>query len=199
MRSLTRALANRALQRTNASVASLPLALAAECHYRRADPRMSKREGPSFITVDLEVWSKTNLTPLADALRQRSFVVYVGKVDRKFLASFEAHGETPEETIWRLLRLVKPLRGLPKKLWQTAEARVFNIGFESGNTVALLHETPPGSGVWKQRGRAKLSVFETSLGADLLRAVADVRGTVTTSIYPPRREVRATRKRTTDA
>lgn len=156
---------------------------------------MRKIEGPRFITVDLEVWSKTDLAPLAHSLQPRSFVLYVGRAKRKFLASFEAHGDSPEETIWRLLELVRPLRGIARKLWRDAEARVFNIGFESGNAVALLHETPPGSGVWKQRGRARLNVLETSLGSEVLRAVADVRGTVTTAIYPPRREVRAKRRK----
>jgi len=156
---------------------------------------MPKMEGPRFITVDLEVWSKTDLAPLAAALQSESFVLYVGRVKGKYLASFEAHGDSPEETIWRLLELVRPLRGLAKKLWQEAEARVFNIGFESGNAIALLYETPPSSGVWKQRGRVKLDVLETSLGSDVLRAVADVRGAVTTAIYPPRREVRAKRRK----
>lgn len=156
---------------------------------------MSGMEGPRFITVDLEVWSKTDLAPLARALEPRSLVLYVGKVKRKFLASFEAHGSSPEETIRRLLELVKPLRGRVNALWKEAEARVFNIGFESGNGVMLLYETPPGSGAWKPRGRLKMSACETSLGTDVLQAIADVRGTVTTTIYPPRREVRAKRRK----
>jgi hypothetical protein len=159
---------------------------------------MREVEGPSFITVDLEVWSKADLAPLAKALESRSFVLYVGRAKRKFLASFEVHGATPEKTIWRLLDLVKPLRGRVRQLWKQADARVFNIGFESGNVVALMHETPAGSGVWKQRGKIKLHAFETSLRTDVLQAVADVRGTVTTTIYPPRREVRAKRLDSTD-
>lgn len=150
---------------------------------------MTGMEGPRFITVDLEVWSRTDLAPLAKALEPRSLVLYVGKVKRKFLASFEAHGASPEETIWRLLGLVKPLRGRERKLWLQAEARVFNIGFESGNALMLLHETPTGSGVWKARGGPKMRACETSLGTDVLQAVVDARGTVTTTVYPPRREV----------
>jgi hypothetical protein len=150
-------------------------------------------EGPSFITVDLEVWSKVDLAPLAEALEPRSLVLYVGKAKRKFLASFEVHGSSPEATIWRLLDLVKPLRGHARKLWKEADARVFNIGFESGSAVTLLHETPPGSGVWKPRGKLKLNAFEASLGTEVLQAIAAARGTVTTTIYPPRREVGAKR------
>jgi len=154
---------------------------------------MSGVEGPRFITVDLEVWSKTDLAPLAKALEPRSFVLYVGKVKRKFLASFEAHGSSPEETIRRLLELVAPLRGRERKLWRQAEARVFNIGFESGNAVMLLHETSPGSGVWKPRGKPKVRACKTSLGTDVLQALVDAQATVTTTIYPPRREVRLRR------
>jgi hypothetical protein len=152
-------------------------------------------EGPRFITVDLEVWSRADLAPLARALEPRSLVLYVGKVKRKFLASFEAHGASPEETIWRLLELVKPLRGRVRALWKEAEARVFNIGFESGNAVTLLHDTPPGSGVWKPRGKNKMSACETSLGTEVLQAVADAQGTVTTTIYPPRKEIPGKRRR----
>ena len=155
---------------------------------------MGGNEGPKFITVDLEVWSKVDLAPLAKALESRGFVLYVGKARGKFLASFEAHGSSPEETIWRLLDLVKPLRGRVRELWKDAEARVFNIGFESGNAVTLLHETPPGSGVWKPRGSVTLKACETSLGTRVLKAMANVRGTVTTTIYPPRREVPAARR-----
>ncbi|HXJ23441.1 MAG TPA: hypothetical protein VMT03_24720 [Polyangia bacterium] len=160
---------------------------------------MRGMEGPSFITVDLEVWSKVDLSPLARALEPRCFVLYVGKAKRKFLASFEAHGSSPEETIWRLLALVRPLRGRPKTLWREADARVFNIGFESGNGVALLHETPPGSGVWRQRGKLKIGAFETSLSSDVIQAIAAARGTLATTIYPPRREVRAKRRESADA
>lgn len=158
---------------------------------------MRGREGPSFITVDLEVWSEVDLAPLAKALESRSFVLYVGKARGKFLASFEAHGASPEETIWRLLDLVKPLRGRPRELWKTADARVFNIGFEGGNVVMPLHETPPGSGVWKPRWKVRLEACETSLGTHVLKAVADERGTVTTTIYPPRKEVPSTRRAAT--
>jgi len=156
---------------------------------------MSEIEGPSFITVDLEVWSKTDLAPIARALEPRSLVLFVGKMKGKFLASFEAHGSSPEETIWHLLELVKPLRGPLRSLWNKAEARVFNIGFEGGNTVVLMHQTAPGSGVWTARGRHKISACETSLGPEVLRAVADVRGTVTTTIYPARTNVRPKRRK----
>jgi hypothetical protein len=156
---------------------------------------MRGTKGPSFITVDLEVWSKTDLAPLARALEPRSLVLYVGQMRGKFLASFEAAGSSPEETIWRLLELVKPLRGRVGKLWKEAEARVFNIGFESGNAVVLMHQAPPGSGVWRQQGKVKIGACETSLSTKVLQAVADVRGTVSTTIYPPMKEARPERRK----
>jgi hypothetical protein len=156
---------------------------------------MRGMDGPRFITVDLEVWSRTDLAPLAEALESRSLVLYVGEAKGKFLASFEAHGSSPEETIWRLLELVKPLRGRVRNLWREAESRVFNVGFESGSAVALMHERPSGSGVWRPQGRPTMSACETSLGTDVLRAVADARGVVTTTIYPPRKKVRAKRRK----
>jgi hypothetical protein len=147
-------------------------------------------EGPSFLAVDLEVWSTADLAPLGRALETECSVLHVGRVEGRCLASFEVHGDLPEDTIWRFLQLVKALRGSPRRLWREAESRVFHLGFESGGAVELLYETPAGSGVWKRRGRVQLNACQTSLGPEVLRAIAAVRGTVMTTIYPPRREMR---------
>ena len=154
---------------------------------------MRELSGPHFVNVDLEVWSCQDLATFAAAVEPRGFVLHVGKVRRKFLASIEAKSArpltSPEQTIWALLRVVGSLPPRARRLWRSAESRVFNVGYEAGNFVTLLHERPVGSGRWYPRGPKTADPCETSLGPELLRAVAKVGGTIATTIYPARREV----------
>jgi hypothetical protein len=155
---------------------------------------MRDLSGPHFINVDLEVWSHEDLATFAEAVEPRSLVLHVGKVRQKFLASIEAKSArpltSPEQTIWALLKVVESLPPRAGRLWRHAESRVFNVGYEGGEFVSLLYERPVGSGRWYPRGPGKTAgPCETSLSPELLRAVANVGGTIATTIYPLRREV----------
>jgi hypothetical protein len=158
------------------------------------DPR-----GPHFINVDLEVWSREDLASFAAAVEPEGFVLHVGKMRRKFLAIIEAKSSTrltsPEQTIWALLKVVDALPPRATRLWRHAESRVFNIGYEGGDFITLLYERPVGSGRWYSGGRKKAEPCETTLSPALLRAVANVKGTITTTIYPPRRQVPSRRSK----
>lgn len=160
---------------------------------------MREPSGPNFINVDLEVWSREDLATLVAAVEPQGFVLHVGKVRRKFLARVEAHSarvlRSPEQTIWALLKVIKSLPPRARRLWRHAESRVFNVGYESGDFVTLLSERPVGSGRWYPRGPKTAEPCETSLSPELLRAVANVGGTIATTIYPPRREVPSRRPR----
>ena len=154
-----------------------------------AEPR-----GPHFINVDLDVWSREDLAPFAEAVESRSVVLHVGKVRRRFLARIESkspRAPTPERTIWALLKVIDALPPAARRLWKRAESRVFNVGYEGGEFVSLLYERPLGSGRWyPKRSGAPAAACETSLSPELLHAVARVGGTIATTIYPPRREAR---------
>ena len=150
--------------------------------------------GPHFINVDLDVWSREDLAPFADAVEARSVVLHVGRVRRRFLARIEAKSgrapTSPERTIWALLKVVDALPPAARRLWKRAESRVFNVGYESGEFVSLLYERPLGSGRWyPKRAGAPAAACETSLSPELLHAVARVGGIIATTIYPPRREI----------
>jgi hypothetical protein len=144
--------------------------------------------GPHFINVDLEVWSPTDLVALAAALEAKAFVLYAGKVRRRFLVSFEARVgrlTDPERTIWALLRVIHSLPESARREWKRATARVFNVGFEGG-VLVKLQERPRGSGRWyPHRGGDPTMHCETSLSTELLQAVAKVKGTITTTVYAP--------------
>jgi hypothetical protein len=166
---------------------------------------MRDLSGPHFINVDLEVWSREDLATFAAAVEPRSVVLHVGKVRRKFLATIEAKSVralTAEQTIRALLKVVESLPPGAGRLWRQAQSRVFNVGYEGGEFVSLLYERPVGSGRWYPRGPGKTAgPCETSLSPELLRAVANVGGTIATTIYPPRREVpsRCPRRRSSAA
>jgi hypothetical protein len=155
---------------------------------------MRDEHGPHFINVDLEVRGAEDLSALAAALESRSCVLYSGKEGRRFLVSIEAHPsqKSPEATIWALLAVIKSLPQAARAFVKRAESRTFNIGYGAGTTLTLMYETPPGSGVWRPKG-SKLRTYEASLTPKLLRAVADLGGTISTTLYPATREVRGRR------
>src|SRR5262245_32761556 len=108
-------------------------------------------EGPHFINVDLEVWSTTDLSVFAEAVREKALVLYAGKSRRKDLVALEAkvtRSLSPEAIIWALLRLIESLPPKARRAWKTAQSRVFDVGYQAEAHVILLHERPVGSGHW---------------------------------------------------
>lgn len=159
---------------------------------------MGKLQGPHFINVDLEVWSRKDLAALARVLKRKAFVLYAGKLRRKFLVSFEtrsSRAHSPESTIRALLDTVGSLPPTALKAWKTADARVFNVGYQAGDLVTVVHERPLGSGRWYAKDRRRAAKpCETSFSPELLRAVARVEATITTTIYPPTKQVVPSRR-----
>ncbi len=160
---------------------------------------MRKLSGPQFLNVDLEVWSHQDLGPFAKAVESLGVVLYAGKVRRRFLASVEANPargmNSPERTMWALLKILKTLPPAARRLWRQADSRVFNVGYDGGEFLTLFHERPVGSGRWHPRkaDAARWSPCKTTLSLELLRAVAGVGGTIVTTIYPPSRQVSSRR------
>jgi hypothetical protein len=153
--------------------------------------------GPHFINVDLEVWSRRDLSALGKAAESVALVLYAGKSRRKYLVALEAREtrlSSPEATMWALLKVIRSLPPVARRAWKSAESRVFNAGYQAEEFVTLLHERPPGSGRWyakNPRKAARASV--TTLSPKLVQAVARAGVTITTTIYPPTRQVPARR------
>lgn len=161
---------------------------------------MRTLRGPHFINIDLEVWSRTDLAVFADAVRTKAFVLYEGRVGRRFLVSFEARSlaSSPEGRIWALLKVVESLPRSAGAAWRGAQSRVFDVGYQGGEFLALLHERPIGSGRWYAKDSQRPATpYETSFSPEVLKAVAAVGGSIATTIYPPTREVRARRQKAT--
>ena len=159
---------------------------------------MRTLQGPHFINVDLEVWSRADLAGFADAVRTKAFVLHVGRVRGRFLASLEARSSkaaSPEDTIWTLLKLVASLPRSARAAWKAAQLRVFNVGYHGGEFLTVVHERPVGSGRWYAKDpQHAATACETSFSPEVLRAVAAVRGSIAITIYPPTREVTPRRR-----
>jgi hypothetical protein len=162
-------------------------------------PADFESDGPQFIAVDLEIRSREDLTLLAGAFDEKgAFIQFNGRVRGRFLVSVSSNTgfkkPSAEKKIRSLLGLVKTLPPVARRLWRRAESRTFDVGFESGAHMALVHETPPGSGVWSIRGKRRTRSLNTSLKPEIVRAIASVGGTLAITIYPPRKMVRSKRR-----
>ena len=106
------------------------------------------RPGAAYLNVDLEIRSRSDLTPLVHALQRRLFVLHAGRVQGTFFASFEASGpgHPPDVAIPRLAATLRRLPPSLQRLWRQARDRVFDIGVAraAGDTpfsLALRQET----------------------------------------------------------
>jgi hypothetical protein len=122
-----------------------------------------------YINVDLEVRSRTNLRPLADALSQSLLSLHVGGSKGDFLATFEngagaARTGTPDLAIMRLVRAIDALPPEIKRHWTKARDRVFDVG------------------VAKAAGS---KVLQLSLSTTTVAAIVRLKARVALSFYPP--------------
>ena len=99
---------------------------------RRIPSRLRKHQ-TRFLNVDLDVRSKVPLDSLARALAPRVFALYVGREGSRYAAHFEI--ETASNDADKLIsQFVADVRRLPRvqrKIWDRAEHREFNLGFQS--------------------------------------------------------------------
>jgi hypothetical protein len=88
---------------------------------------------PAFLNVDLDLESREPLARLMDALPSL-FVLLSTRMRGKYVVSLELSqpGLTLDQTIRRLAKMISSLSGQPRRLWQRATNRCFNIGFASG-------------------------------------------------------------------
>ena len=88
-----------------------------------------------YLNVDLDVWSRARLEPLAQALESHMSVLYVGGAGRRHEAHFELHGGPPDakasETLLGLVRRIERLPPTVKRVWAQASRREFNVGVQA--------------------------------------------------------------------
>lgn len=86
----------------------------------------------SYLNVDLEVRSRSNLAPLVEAFEGTLLSLFSRRVPGGYLATFETLGVEvpPDFAIRRMVGAVEALTGPARTLWAGARDRVFDVGLE---------------------------------------------------------------------
>jgi hypothetical protein len=88
----------------------------------------------TFLNVDLDIWSRAPLDDLVTVFGRKVVVLYVGKEGRQYGAHLEVVSPADaNRTIRRFVTLVDSLPRLPRKIWEAARVRQFNVGVQAGN------------------------------------------------------------------
>jgi hypothetical protein len=101
----------------------------------RMPVRLHKMPGRTqFLNVDLDLYSRSDLVPLVDAIGRRVIVLHVGRVGRSYRARLEVSRRTTtaDSTIREFCRLIGKLPVPARRLWDGADRRSFSIGVQAG-------------------------------------------------------------------
>lgn len=127
--------------------------------------------GGKYLNVDVEVYSRIDLTPLREELGDRVDVMFCGETEPgKYLLSIELAGvyneSEVEHTAKSLCHLIEDLSAPAKKAWDSADDRVFDVGFDAVidsrcGQALLSPETLQKIG--RLNARLAVSIYTTSL------------------------------------
>ncbi|MGA3372721.1 MAG: hypothetical protein ABSC48_13275 [Terracidiphilus sp.] len=126
-----------------------------------------------FLNVDLDVRSKSDLQPLADAMGKKVIVLHVGRFKRTYEAHLELsgsplpqvrHPKSPEMLILGFCRLVQELPPGARELWDSAKTRTFDIGIEAPG---------PSNCYW------------SAISPKALRAASEINAHIAVTVYGP--------------
>jgi len=139
---------------------------------------ISKLDDSLFANVDLDIYSKTDLRPLVDALGDSVIEMWVGRVRRTYEAHLEVSWEprkTPSSIILRFCRLINALPPTKRRIWDAAKTRSFDIGIDAP---------------------ARNRRFWSAVSPEAVRTAAEVGAQIAITIYGPMRvPKRANKKR----
>jgi hypothetical protein len=123
-------------------------------------------EKTRYLTVDCILTSKEPLTDLVSFLQNDILLLWEESVNNLYSVGFETkltNTQTPEEDIVQLLSLLGSLPPSLSTLVQNCNERIFDIGFESGNSSDAI---------------------DSKLSAGLIVAVARLGFAINIRIYP---------------
>ena len=102
----------------------------------------------TFLNVDLDLYSRSNLEPLVAALGQRVFTLHLGREGQTYSAHLELSRKprTADRAIRSLAALIHTLPKAERRLWDTANVRDFNVGVQAAlqphsYEIPLAYET----------------------------------------------------------
>jgi len=124
----------------------------------------------SFISVTLEVFSKSDLQPLVAAFGSKVRVHYLGKEFRLFKAYLDIveQAKSPKTSILRYCRLIQRLPPQERAIWDAAKSRSFDIGIEAPNAGAY---------------------YWSAVSSEAIHAAAEVDAQIAISVYGPMKTV----------
>lgn len=124
-------------------------------------------EETHFITVDLELISYDDLTPLVAEFSKEAIVMRDDKIDGIYYASFEVEGATCDAVMKNYDRLLQKSTPSVKKLWNTCIKRDFDFGFRAG---------------------FQLHSFNMPISHKIVKTIAEIGGSISITIYPVLKE-----------
>jgi hypothetical protein len=130
-------------------------------HFQMGSP---SSQPTGFLNVDLDVYSRSDLTPFVDALSKKALVLYLGREGRVHSAHFELR-TSPKDANAAIRGFAALLQSLPRvtrKLWNEATVRDFNIGIQSSSE--------------RQR-------HTTQLSAEAIQAASALKGQIVVTVY----------------
>jgi hypothetical protein len=98
-----------------------------------AKTRLSQRSSPTFIAVDVDIKSLTDLAPLVSALEPVLMVTHIDKLGRRHWIHLMLYGSprTPSGAIRQYANIFQRLPLRAKRLLKRS-AKEFDIGFDGG-------------------------------------------------------------------
>jgi hypothetical protein len=133
-----------------------------------ARPKWSGRDETYFLNVDLDVFARSSLEPLAVAFGSKVVPLYVGRHGNRYRAHFELAWEprSADARIAGLVQLVKSLPSAARVVWNQAYRRDFNIGIQGG-FAPRSYELALKPGTLKLAGNVNARVVVTIYAADM--------------------------------
>jgi len=134
-------------------------------------------EATTFLNVDLDIYSKSDLEPLVTALGEKVCVCYAGRPRRTYEAHIDlasGYPKSADAAIRRFCTLIGSLPKVARKLWDTATTREFNIGVQAA--------MEPHS-------------FEISLSTEAVEDSAKLKARIGLTVYAPEVHKKIARKK----
>jgi hypothetical protein len=118
-----------------------------------------------YLNTDLEVESFGDLAILVTELGEDATVLYNGKAQKHNLATFEVgeHFLNADEAINHFCLLIEGLSAKARNTWNKCVSRVFDLGYESGDSA---------------------NCFRTELRNSTVRRAAALGASIVITIYP---------------
>lgn len=96
--------------------------------------RKTNSSATHFLNVDLDIYARSDLQPIVNALGRKVIVLHAGRTRGTHHAHLELARtrKTADATIRGFCELIRALPKRERDLWNTAKVRDFNIGVQAG-------------------------------------------------------------------